>query len=196
MNRLAMVAVLAVLPLFALANVALGRVDPPKTVDRLDLNRYMGQWYEIAAMPIDSERRCVGGTTAEYSQLPDGTIRVLNQCRTGPHETVSAEGRARLADAKTNARLDVTFVNLGHWWWYFVGGEYWVLDVDENYQYALVGDPYHRYAWILSRTPKLSDDLLYRAVVELKKQGYNPCLLMTTPQDGGMQTVQPFCKVT
>ena len=101
-----------------------------KTVASVDLSRYMGKWYEIAAIPMYFERNCHGETTAEYTLLPDGLVKVVNSCDTASHKRIAAEGRAKVTDAKTNARLKVTFLNWFGWRW-FAGGDYWITDLFE-----------------------------------------------------------------
>ena len=124
------------------------RYAPLATVPYVDLDRYLGRWYEIARLPAGFERGCTA-VTAAYGRLPDGSISVRNECAKGhPGGKVKrAEGRATVADPATNAKLKVSF------FWPF-SGDYWILALDEEaYQWALVGEPGREYLWLLSRAP-------------------------------------------
>lgn len=166
---------------------------PVQTVAQVDLKRYMGQWYEIAAIPMFFERRCVGNTLATYALLPSGQVEVVNSCKINTGRRISALGRAKVLDAQTHAKLKVTFFHfLG--WHYFAGGDYWMIALDPNYTYAVVGHPKRRYAWILSRTPVLPKATLASLSKQLVQQGYNPCQLITTPQVGGLTQKKSLCQ--
>ncbi len=140
---------------------------PNEAVRSLDLQRYLGTWYEIARLPTSFERGCVG-TTATYSLRPDGDVRVLNRCHKetldGPVK--DAEGKAWLPDGKAEpGKLKVQF------FWPFYGA-YWVVELGSEYEYAVVGHPDRDYGWILSRTPQM-DPAVYAGIVErLKARGY------------------------
>src|SRR5512140_370896 len=119
------------------------------TVKSLDLNRYLGTWYEIARFPHSFEKNLVG-VTATYSLREDGKIKVLNQGykNTLDGELSKAEGKAKIPDPQKPANLKVSF------FWIFYA-EYNVLELDENYQYAMIGSSSAKYFWILSRTPQM-----------------------------------------
>ena len=151
-------------------------LPPPKVVTFVELNRYAGKWYEIARYPNRFQEGCVG-TTATYTIRQDGKIEVLNQCRkrTLTGEISSVEGKAWIIDNKTNAKLKVSF------FWPF-SGHYWIIDLGENYEYAVVGHPDRKYLWILSRSPKM-DEKIYNLIMEkLKLQSYNTGKLIRTLQ--------------
>ncbi|GAA5167459.1 lipocalin family protein [Viridibacterium curvum] len=137
--------------------------EPPATVTTLDLNRYLGTWYEIASYPQRFQRDCVA-TRADYSLRPDSKLRVLNRCR---KETLDgtwkeAEGRARVV---APGKLKVSF------FWPFEG-DYWVIALDPDYRWALVGGPGRDYLWILSRSPQM-DDATYAAITaKAVEQGF------------------------
>lgn len=169
--------------------------QPPQTVSFVDLSRYRGTWYEIAAIPMFFQRNCVGSTKAEYTLLKDGTVRVLNSCQTKSGKRIQAEGRARVVDSKTKARLQVTFAHWGDWWWYGVSGDYWVIALDEeNYQYAVVGHPKRTYGWILSRAEAMAPATLESLSQMLVQQGYDPCRFQLTPQPQGVTTRESLCQ--
>lgn len=175
---LALPALLALLLLPACSTTTTARagLPPLQTVESVDLQRYLGTWYEIASFPQSFQRGCTG-TTATYALKDDGEIEVLNRCRRGSltgRET-TATGRARVTDAATNARLEVSF--FGPFW-----GDYWIVDVGQDYEYAVVGHPGRDYLWILSRTPAL-EDTVYAGVIErLVAQGYDTARLVRTVQ--------------
>ena len=125
-------------------------LPPLSAVTTLDVDRYSGTWYEIASYPQRFQKGCTA-TTATYTVNPDGTLAVLNECNKGELDgpKVSAEGRARLKDSTKPGQLEVSF--FGPFW-----GDYWVIDLDPDYQYAVVGQPSRDYLWILSRTPTMA----------------------------------------
>lgn len=143
-----------------------------KTVLSVDLNKYAGLWYEIAKIPNSYQRNCVSGITATYKLRDDGDIDVINHCIEEDGEIDEAEGLAQITDTVSNAKLKVSFVSiLGfHFFW----GDYWIIGLSVNYDFAVVGHPTRRYGWILSRTPKLSEEKLGAAFQILKDNGYNP----------------------
>jgi apolipoprotein D and lipocalin family protein len=150
---------------------------PPRVVPYVDLERYQGDWYEIARYPNRFQKGCVG-SRATYNLNRDGTVSVLNRCFDGSFtgKLRSATGKARVVDPKTNAKLKVTF------FWPF-RGDYWIIDLGRDYEYAVVGHPQRTYLWILSRTKKM-EDAVYEAILDrLKEQGYDVTRLMKTEQE-------------
>jgi apolipoprotein D and lipocalin family protein len=126
-----------------------------QTVPYVDVDRYMGKWYEIGRITQRFQRNC-GASTAEYSLTKKGKVKVINSCiRKDNNEIQKAYGVATVADTTTNSKLKVSFVPVLKWFGFF-SGNYWVLALDEaDYQYALVGDPTAQYLWMLSRTPTM-----------------------------------------
>jgi len=147
------------------------------TVPHVDLKRYAGTWYEIARYPNRFQKKCAGDTTATYSLRDDGKVGVVNRCRKANGEITTATGNAKVVDASTNAKLKVTF------FWPF-SGDYWILDLASDYEYAVVGEPSRKYVWILSRTPKMDDAVYQRALTSVRRAGYDPARLLVTPQGG------------
>lgn len=167
---------------------------PPNTVAQVDLDRYTGKWYEIAAIPMFFERKCVSNTTAEYTRLASGEVSVFNSCQLNNGKRQSAVGLAKSADPKTNAKLKVSFLNLPLLGWQFwASGDYWILYLADDYSTALIGHPSRKYGWILSRTPQLPLETLQSLAKKLADQGYNPCDFITMPQTGGLTQKQPLC---
>lgn len=164
-----------------------------QTADSVDLNKYIGKWYEVASIPQSFQKQCVSDTSAVYSIVEDGLIKVYNSCRKANGEISGAEGRARVEDKVSNSKLKVTFVKLFDWIFSF-GGNYWILDVDSGYNVALVGDPSRDYAWILSRQPVLSAAQWVEAEKTFKAQGYDTCKILTSVQTEGIQKRIPLCQ--
>lgn len=167
---------------------------PVQTAKFVDLNQYLGKWYEIASIPQSFQKQCAKNTQAEYSLAENGRIKVYNSCQTAEGRISAAEGRAKIVDPATNSKLKVTFVRFFSWIFAF-GGDYWILDVAPDYSYAVVGDPTRHYAWILARTPTVSDDVLDEAGRTLTREGYDTCQLLTSIQDGGLDERIPLCQV-
>jgi len=173
----------ALLALLLLAACATTPAGPPvQSVAGVNLNRYLGTWYEIARLPNSfqdgSGRRCVG-TTAAYALRPDGQIAVTNRClddRDGNRETL-ATATAYAVEGSGNAKLRVTF------FWPFYG-DYWVIGLDPEYRWAVVGGPTREYLWILSRTPQMAPGDYAAAVATAAAQGFDIARLQPTPQPG------------
>ena len=150
-----------VIILVALGFIAFGcattaKDQPPLTVvDSVDLERYLGKWYEIASYPAWFQKGCTA-STAEYSLLPDG-IWVVNRCRKdrpdGPLK--ESKGKAEIVDTATNAKLKV-------WFFWPFKGNYWIIDLDPDYKWAVVGEPSREYLWILSRAPTMEKSQFIR----------------------------------
>lgn len=164
-----------VLSLFSSYSSLMGesdRNDKPEPVEFVDLERYAGLWYEIAKIPNRFQKKCSGGATALYTLREDGKIDVVNRCNDKNGKTIEAKGLAKVVDKISNARLKVSFVKfLGfRMFW----GDYWVLGLGDEYEYAIVGTPNRKYGWILSRQPSLPQDVIHRLFQELRQQGYDP----------------------
>ena len=145
--------------------------DEPRPVATVDLERYAGLWYEIARIPNRFQNDCVGAATATYELRDDGRIDVINRCTKDDGKTKEARGVARLDEAG-GARLQVSFFSiLG---WRPVWGDYWILDLGEDYEYSVVGEGSRKYGWILSRSPTLEESQLAALFESLRSQGYDP----------------------
>ncbi|OYZ20338.1 MAG: hypothetical protein B7Y39_10820 [Bdellovibrio sp. 28-41-41] len=169
-------------------------LPPVKTVDSIDLHKYLGKWYEIAAIPQSFQKKCVGGTTAVYDTAEDDLISVVNTCDTASGLASIAIGRAKVIDTNSNSKLKVTFVNF-FGWQFLLGGDYWILTIGENYSYAIVGAPGRDYAWILSRTPDMTHEQIIEANQALVAQGFDTCKLISTIQTSGLQQKTPLCQL-
>lgn len=154
-----------------------------KSIDQLDINQYMGRWYEIAKLPNWFQRNCAQNTKATYQLLNPAQIQVLNQCQTANGEMIQALGMARPRSNGLPAQLEVRFAPSWLGWLPLVWGDYWVLDLDPQYQLAAVGDPSKKYLWILSRTPQISE-ASYKALTQrLSVMGFDVSRLEKTTQN-------------
>jgi len=163
------------LVMFGCAGTAVSE-SPLTVVDTVDVNRYLGKWYEIASYPAWFQKGCTG-TTAEYSLLPDGKIQIINRCHKDSLEGPLKEpkGKAEVVDTATNAKLKV-------WFFWPFKGNYWIIDLNPDYQWAVVGEPSRKYLWILSRTPTM-DEAVYQGILkQLSQKGYDPDKLRRTDQ--------------
>jgi apolipoprotein D and lipocalin family protein len=154
--------------------------EPLAAVSYVDINRYVGLWYEIARFPFSIQEGC-HDTTAEYHLLKNGRLKVVNQCRKYAFDGKidKAEGSAKVIDHETNAKLKVSFnffMNL------FGGANYWIIDLDDDYQYAVVSEPEARYLWILSRSPQMEESVYDQILSRLADDGFMIEFLQKTPQ--------------
>lgn len=124
------------------------------TVSQLDLARYAGRWYEISRLPMWFERNCTGDITATYTVSEDQRIAVVNRCNT-KDGFISANGVADMPDAQHPGQLRVRFAPDWLAWLPAVWGDYWIIELDPQYRWVMVGAPNRSYLWILSRTPAL-----------------------------------------
>ena len=146
------------------------------TVKELDLNRYLGTWYEIARFPHSFEKDLVG-VTATYSLRPDGKIEVLNQGYKYmlDGEKSSIVGKAKIPDSLQSGKLKVSF------FWFFYG-DYYVMELDKDYQWAIIGSSSEKYLWILNRKPQMDNELYIELLERLKKRGYDVSKLIKVKQ--------------
>lgn len=155
--------------------------QPLTTVDDVELGRFTGRWFEIARYPNSFETGCVG-VTADYALREDGRISVVNTCREesldGNVRTI--EGVARVVDPANTAKLAVSFFAPFE-------GSYWILELGDDYEYAVIGEPSRSFLWILSRNPVLDGDVYESIMSRLPDKGYDPNRLMLVSQ----QDVEP-----
>lgn len=148
----------------------------PETVEYVDLGRYAGKWFEIARLPNRFQKNCTA-TQADYTLREDGNIQVVNTCRLKSLDgkLKTAKGKAKVADPKSNSKLRVTF------FWPFYG-DYWILHLGPDYEYALVGTGNRKYLWILSRTRELNPEIYDSLVQKANEQGFDTSRLEKTLQ--------------
>jgi len=142
-----------------------------EVVDEVDIERFMGTWYLIAEIPNLFEWYCTSGQTADYTLNGDGSVAVRNECYTFFDTKAGVEARAVVADEQTPAKLKVSFVNFFGIWLF--AGDYWIVELGDEYEYAVIGHPTRNYSWILSRTCVLSDELLAGIFDRLEDQLYD-----------------------
>jgi apolipoprotein D and lipocalin family protein len=164
------------------AGAATTSAAPLAPIAALDVPRYMGDWYEIAKYPNSFQKKCAGFTKASYQLLGGGQVQVINTCRRRDGETDVAGGIARQVGGSDSPRLEVRFAPAWLSFLPFVWGDYWVIDLDNEYRLAAVSEPKREYLWILSRTPTV-DPSAYAALLQrLKQRGFNLEKLETTRQ--------------
>lgn len=144
------------------------------TVQQVDLEKYAGRWYEISTIPIAPQRGC-SCTYAEYTITQKGYVKVYNHCiKKGKASDIT--GKAFVKDTASNAQLAVQF------FWPFRGA-YWIIGLDENYQWAIVGSPSRKNLWILSRTPQMDSALYQSLLLKARDKGFDTNLLVNTLQN-------------
>ena len=142
-----------------------------EVVPHVELEKYLGKWYEIARLPFRFEDGCTD-VTATYSLSKDGNVSVLNECLKDG-KLKQTKGKAKVVDKNTGAKLKVTF------FWPF-SADYWIINLGENYDYAIVGSPSRKYLWILSRNPQMDEKLFFQLVESVKSKGFNVGKLIKT----------------
>lgn len=174
LRAVAMILACSGLPVGAETPVSATANSSVTSVAAVDLARYSGKWFEIANFPMFFQRNCIGDTTAEYGLTPEGDVSVTNRCRTDSGFD-QAQGKATVVDGSNNARLKVSF------FWPF-RSDYWVIGLDADYRWAVVGNPNRKYLWVLSRAPKLPKELLETALKAAQTQGFDLSQLRYTTQ--------------
>lgn len=167
---------LFVILIFMIFNLSYSQ-QKPEVVSAVDLNRYKGFWYEIARLPNFFERK-LKCTSATYTLREDGRITVLNKGNyiSDPLKTTSSEGVAWVPDKNSPAKLKVQF------FWPF-SGDYWILDLDKDYRYVLVGDPSFKYLWILSREKTMDETTYKKLLQKAVDNGYDVRTIIRVEQD-------------
>jgi apolipoprotein D and lipocalin family protein len=152
-----------------------------EVVPSIDLARYTGTWYEIARLPNSFQKKCVSDISANYTLRDDGQIKVVNRCRCEDGTFTEAEGRARKASSDgPNSKLEVRFAPAFLSFLPFVWGKYWIIDIAEDYRYAVIGEPKREYLWILGRSPKLDEQQLKEIIERIKTKGFDVSKLIRT----------------
>lgn len=149
---------------------AMGTALPNQPVPALDLQRYAGRWYEIAHLPMFFQRKCLDAVTATYTPNPDGSIHIHNTCRTSGGMK-SVDGVAKIAPGQP-AVIKVSFAPAWLAWLPQAWAEYWVIEVDADYRWAVVGSPSRKYLWILSRHRGMPRELFDTLEQRARQRGY------------------------
>jgi apolipoprotein D and lipocalin family protein len=161
---------------------AIKGAEPLIPIASLDVPRYMGKWYEISKFRNWFQKKCIGYTSAEYSIQPDANVQVINRCRLENGETSEAIGAARQVVGLDSPRLEVRFAPA---WLSFipgVWGDYWVIDLDADYQLVAVSEPKREYLWVLSRTPQVEPKAYAALLQRLADKGFDVSKLEVTKQ--------------
>jgi apolipoprotein D and lipocalin family protein len=164
---------------------------PVHAVPFVDLDRYLGNWFEIARFPNRFQRQCVGDVRAAYIRRSDGLLDVVNRCRTTDGET-EARGVARIVDRQTFAKLKVRFAPAWLSWLPTVWGDYWIIGLAPDYSWAVVGEPGRNYLWILARAPQLDGTSMAAARSAARASGYDVERLVPTVRAGLRAPWQPL----
>ncbi|KPN72171.1 lipocalin family protein [Neisseria sp. 83E34] len=154
-------------------------LPPLQTVPQLDLERYAGQWYEIARLPMPYQNQCASDVTATYRPNSNKTISVTNRCKQADGSWSIAEGLAKPKNAE-NTKLSVTFLPKTVRWLPIGKAPYWVMALDEHYQTAMIGQPDRKYLWLLSRKPTMEEAVYQAYLQQAQQQGYDLSNLIRT----------------
>ena len=185
MHQRVFVALLSTLLLCAPAHaLALpgGDAPPLTTVPAVDVPRYMGRWFEIAKFENWFQKKCVSDTSAEYSLKQDGKVQVINRCRQENGEISEAIGEARQVGEVSSPKLEVRFAPA---WLSFipaVWGDYWIIDLDADYELVAVSEPTREYLWVLARSPQVSAAAYEALLQRLRDKGFDTDKLVKAVQ--------------
>ncbi|MFC0316194.1 lipocalin family protein [Gordonia phosphorivorans] len=165
----------------------------PAPVPRVELDRYLGTWHQLAAVPAPFNLVCARDTTARYSATDDGEVGVRNSCTTWAGTPNTITGRATVLDRKTGAQLRVRFPGVPNWGQSEKVPNYIVVGLDPDYEWAVVTDPSRRSGFVLARTPALerADWTAVRAAIAAA--GQSDCTYLTSPTTGGLSGIAPLC---
>jgi len=167
---------IAAITLTLITFAAKAQTQPLQTVDKVELDRYAGKWFEIASFPASFQKNCTC-TTAEYTVMPKGYVKVVNKCnKKSPEGRLAvAKGKAYVVDTNSNAKLKVSF------FWPFYG-DYNIIELAPDYSYAVVGTVSRQYLWILSRSPVMAANMYTELTERAKAQGFDITKLQRTIQ--------------
>ena len=156
--------------------------QPVQTIASLDVPRYMGTWHEIAKYPNRFQKSCASQTRAQYATQSDGSLQVINRCVTSQGDTLEAVGQALQVGGPTSPKLQVRFAPVWLSWLPWVWGDYWVIDLDKDYQLAAVSDTKREYLWVLSRNKQVPPAAYQALLARLTAQGFDTQRLELSPQ--------------
>ena len=166
---------------------------PLPTVSAIDLNRYAGRWFEIARLPMWFERNCLDDISATYTVRPDARIDVVNRCRTekGP---ISAQGIAEVPNPAHPGQLRVRFAPDWLAWLPAVWGDYWIIELDPEYRWVMVGAPSRDYLWILARSPQLDPTIVSRLKQSATALGFDVSPMIHVTNDAALGKAEPSAR--
>jgi apolipoprotein D and lipocalin family protein len=184
MNRLCFVLLgsllSCVLPACRNAAPTLAAPAPLPTVAKVDLARYAGTWHEVSRLPNAFQKSCLR-SMAEYTALPDGSIQVKNTCYKAKGRTAVITGRATPVPGSRNARLQVKFRGFASLAPVAEEGNYWIIALDPQYRWAMVGTPDRKFLWMLSRQPQLPFPAYQHLKAKARELGFDVSKLL--PED-------------
>ena len=164
------------------ATLAYAQTKPLQTVDKVQLDRYLGVWYEIARKPMYFENKCSRDVTATYTLNENGNVSVTNRCFSKDGQLQQSIGEAFVQNAPFNTKLKVSFLPEAIRWLSVARGDYWILKIDDDYQTVLVGEPRRKYMWVLSRSAQPDQAVVNEYLEYAKSVGYNLTDLIHTKQ--------------
>jgi apolipoprotein D and lipocalin family protein len=173
----------AVLVGLGAVTMAYAQNKPLQVVDKVELDKYLGVWYEVARKPMSFQNKCDSDVTATYTLNENGNVQVDNRCVGKGGKTYSSQGEAFVQNAPFNSKLKVSFLPEAIRWIPAARGDYWILKIDDNYQTVLVGEPRRNYMWVLSRTPHPDQHVINEYLEYAKSVGYDLKDLIHTKQN-------------
>ncbi|MFG1773493.1 lipocalin family protein [Nocardia salmonicida] len=177
----------------SVAGTATAAAEPPAPVPSLELDRYLGEWRQLAAVPQPFNLNCARDTTATYTLDPAGDVGVFNRCRTWTGGVDEIRGTATVNDPVTNAQLHVSFPGVPGQDGRQGDTNYIVTALGPDYSWALVTSPSRLSGFVLSRTPALDDATWQQIDEAIRIAGQDPCIYLTSPTTGGREGVAPLC---
>jgi apolipoprotein D and lipocalin family protein len=172
----------AVLIGLGIATTTYAQNEPLKTVEKVELDKYLGSWYEVARKPLSFQKKCDRDVKATYTLNENGNIKVDNRCVTKDGEETGSIGEAFVQNEPHNSKLKVSFLPEVIRWLPVGRGDYWVLKLDEDYQTVLVGEPKRKYMWVLSRNPHPDETVVSEYLNYAKSVGYDLSDVIRTKQ--------------
>ena len=170
---LAVAAVAVIASLAACSTANDSKLAPMPVVDRVDVARYLGTWRQVSWIPNSFQGDCVSDTKATYS-LDGADLRVLNQCKDAAGKTTEAKGIAKIVEGSNNAKLRVSFFRPFY-------GNYWILALDPDYKWVLVGEPKREFGWVLARDNQLDAATLNKVLDRAVSLGYDRTAFKPSP---------------
>ena len=153
---------------------------PVRTVAAVDLDRYVGDWFEIARFPAWFQDKCVSDAMAHYARRTDGGIDVINRCREADGDIKVARALAKVEDTRTFSKLKIRFAPRVLSFLSSVWGNYWIIGLADDYSWAVVGSPGRKYLWILARAPQLTGEPYESALRAARANGFDVGRLVPT----------------
>lgn len=164
------------------ATMVYAQTKPLQVAEKIELDKYLGVWYEVARKPLSFQNKCDRNVTATYTLNENGNVQVDNRCVMKDGRETYSIGEAFVKNAPFNTKLKVSFLPEAVRWLPIGRGDYWILKIDDHYQTVLVGEPSRKYMWVLSRTPHLDQKVVNEYLEYAKSVGYDLKDLIHTKQ--------------